>query len=99
MLALGGRCLLRLLWVRVDLVVLAGSVAGLLLASAVVHDPGYHRGSGIPSLVLNVLLEMVDGRLLPDIVDRREARPCWRSILKMSEESIDAVLLGCTPSA
>ena len=78
---------------------MAGSVAGLLLASPVVYDPGYHRGSGVPSLVLDVLLEVVDGRFLPDIVDRREASPCWSSILKVSEESVDAVLLGSTPGA
>ena len=68
----------------VDLRILDIMISALLLGSAVVHHPCDQRRSGVSGLVFDMLLQVVNRSLLPDIVDRAEACPLWSSILEVT---------------
>ena len=66
-------------------------------ALSVVLHLGDDWSSSVPQLVPHVVSEVVDGCIIPDLVDVTETSPCCRSILEVAEKVVDVVLLSGSP--
>ena len=95
---LGGRRLLGP-GARVDLAGVGIRISCLLLGLPVSFDSSGEGRAIVAQLVLQRILEVMDGRLVPDVIDVTEAAPERRMFIQVADEVINVVLLGGSEGA